>query len=826
MDAPLVVRVNEENPQRVCEAERLAESLRNTGLSTYVEAVPNDEYFAQQGGAKMDLRDILKHQKGMLEELETQINVLEARDVAKENEALRTRLAKLTTEHEKATLTLQELKEKNSRLTNALYEQTYTEKLRILDNSQNKLQILFRNENEGAQNRLTLLESSVLSRIEIMRHSLSKIHTETAQELIPKLNALASEVSTAIMEARKAYAEATAPFSVEEAAAYAELRDEQITQEQIIDITKKNNIERFVGLNVINALGILLIIIGAITAGHFVQEWLNDEVRTALIFVLGGGMLAAGEFMNRRKPNVFSLGITAGGVAVLYVGLVVGYFGLEVLPMYPALGLTIVVTGVAFYLSTRYRSQTLLVLAFVGGYLPIFSITPTAYMLYGAMVYFIALNLLDLLVSTRMKWTVSTYIGLFFNMVSTAYIVSIALPTDDFVVQAVVMAFVFFAFFMYTAIPIVGTYMTTAKFVAADIVLVTINTVVSCLATYALFDDFGWNDFTGLLAIAYAVVYLGMSFVLAKKFDDAKSMRDLFFITGMVFVVLTIPFQFGGDWLVLGWLMQGVAVTVYGILKNNARFRRTGLVIYILCVGAFLFWEFAFIMRIMGEVGMFAWNDFAVTFGGLAILAAYIYKNAYFKVRHLAFKYIAILNLWLYVLAVIIRRGYPFFTLITTESFREYARAGYSMVALMIAATFVFGFLLPRLKPIADTGFRWISFALYSVGLFALFILNFNAFGSPIIFPFSALTPLQMVFASMPIVLICAAAVFVVYDFLMQFTATVKGGLAFVPVVFSVYTLVTLTQVLLMHYGFSFSSMWLSFIYVAAAFACIVFGFS
>ncbi|MCL2386683.1 MAG: DUF2339 domain-containing protein, partial [Defluviitaleaceae bacterium] len=118
------------------------------------------------------------------------------------------------------------------------------------------------------------------------------------------------------------------------------------------------------------------------------------------------------------------------------------------------------------------------------------------------------------------------------------------------------------------------------------------------------------------------------------------------------------------------------------------------------------------------------------------------------------------------------------------------------------------------------------SFALYSVGLFALFILNFNAFGSPIIFPLSALTPLQVVFASMPIVLICAAAVFVVYDFLMQFTATIKGGLAFVPVVFSVYTLVTLTQILLMHYGFSFSSMWLSFIYVAAAFACIVFGFS
>lgn len=55
IDAPLVVLVNEENPQRVGVAERLAESLRNAGLSTYVEAVPNDEYFARLAAHDFDL---------------------------------------------------------------------------------------------------------------------------------------------------------------------------------------------------------------------------------------------------------------------------------------------------------------------------------------------------------------------------------------------------------------------------------------------------------------------------------------------------------------------------------------------------------------------------------------------------------------------------------------------------------------------------------------------------------------------------------------------------------------------------------------------------
>ncbi|MCL2578021.1 MAG: hypothetical protein FWE27_08230 [Defluviitaleaceae bacterium] len=39
-------------------------------------------------------------------------------------------------------------------------------------------------------------------------------------------------------------------------------------------------------------------------------------------------------------------------------------------------------------------------------YLPIFSIKPSPTMVYGAMVYFIVLNLLALLVSTKMKWKI------------------------------------------------------------------------------------------------------------------------------------------------------------------------------------------------------------------------------------------------------------------------------------------------------------------------------------------------------------------------------------------------------------------------------------
>ncbi|WP_431831717.1 hypothetical protein [Clostridium sporogenes] len=66
--------------------------------------------------------------------------------------------------------------------------------------------------------------------------------------------------------------------------------------------------------------------------------------------------------------------------------------------MYPALGICILITSTAFVLSQRYNSETISAFAMIGGYLPIFSIAGNKTIVYGAMVYFIILNMMEFMI--------------------------------------------------------------------------------------------------------------------------------------------------------------------------------------------------------------------------------------------------------------------------------------------------------------------------------------------------------------------------------------------------------------------------------------------
>jgi len=59
------------------------------------------------------------------------------------------------------------------------------------------------------------------------------------------------------------------------------------------------------------------------------------------------------------------------------------------------------------------------------GYLPIFSITGISAIAYGAMVYFVILNLLALIIAVNKKWAVTAYIGFVLNVIGSVYIASI-----------------------------------------------------------------------------------------------------------------------------------------------------------------------------------------------------------------------------------------------------------------------------------------------------------------------------------------------------------------------------------------------------------------
>ena len=755
-----------------------------------------------------NLRNIVNRQKEILVELENEVKFIENSDLSRENERLKAEFEKLNAEHVKSEQDVKTLSEHNRSLKNALHEQIYNEKVKIVNSTKEKLEIYFKSTFENETNRLTALENNIKSRINYMTSILQRNNVDLKNDIYGKLDELSAQVNLKATEAQKHFAESHGVFSQNEQAEFEALKNERITDEQVLATAKKNNIERFVGLNLLNAIGIFLIIIGVITAARYTYFQLPDTLKGIMMFALGGIMLIAGEIMNRKRSSIFSLGITAGGVGVLYVAIAACYFGLRILDREPALVLFILLTVAAFFLSIRYNSQTILTFALIGGYLPLFSIKTDMARIYGAMAYFIILNLLALVVSFRKKWTVSSFIGLFLNIAGTIYICTMFNHDSNLLNKFIAISYIMFAFLNYTLIPAISTYKNNLKFRKRDVVLLAINTLFNSLIMYSMFYSFDWQDFTGILTIVFAVVYLLLGRLIESKFNSENNMQALFYLTGLAFVVLIIPFQFGRAWLTLGWLAEGIAITAFGILKDEKNFKRAGFTINALCLFVFLFSDV-----LIASDYLFAYKYLSITAGSLIILAAYMYNKTLSGGFQKFFKYATIINLWFYAIYISSKLKQ------LLEQINYYHNITHLTTTLAITLTFIIAYVSPRVRILSDFGTKLISMILYIAGIAMLFEMNSDSY-------ISGAVPIYItIIATAILAAVSLFSVFAVHDLVKLIVMERKLGVEWYPLIISTYFVIMLTQNLITQYNLSFASAWISIIYVLTALAWIVFGF-
>ncbi|OQB14794.1 MAG: hypothetical protein BWY15_00948 [Firmicutes bacterium ADurb.Bin193] len=780
-------------------------------------------------GMADNLKSIISRQKEVLSELEAECQALEGSDLTKENDELKSRLQKLTDDYLSAKENLDRLLQENSGLKNALYEQVYNERLAILNHSKQKLDVYFKSNYENELNRLLALEYRVKSRIEEMTKALEQSNTDTRDEIYKKLDELKTLIDEKVTLAKAQMNKYSGVFSENEQAEFESLKNEQITDNMIKENAKKNNIESFVGLNLINKLGIFLIVIGVIVASQYTYLKMPDIFKAIAMFTLGAVMLVVGEILNRKNPNVFSLGITAGGVAVLYVALATSYFGLEIegFDMYPAITLCVLITAGAFVLATRYNAQVILMFALIGGYLPMFSVIDNKDIIYGAMVYFVLLNLLALIISFKKKWRISAFIGLILNIIGTVLIIS-QLPYGLHIGSVFGILYIIFAFSIYTLIPVISTYTQKLTFKKSDVTLLAINTFFSSITMYFAFDKFRLEKYNGLLAIIFALVYLLLGRIIETKFSGEKNTRALFYLTGFAFVVLIIPLQFDKAFYSLGWLAEGVALASYGIIKNEKSFKKSGLIIGALCVGAFL------IVDVLGKYRyLFGYKYLAITLGSLIILGSFIYKKTLSTKFEKVYKYLCIINLWIYGIYVSVNLIYNLWFnsiydrdgvlyLIQKDVTISLFDISYLTQALAIVLTFLIAYSAPRIRILSDTGVKIISILMYAYGILWLFGLNSRR--SPI----GYITPMPIlitIVGTAILLIISLLSVFALYDLMKCIVMERKLGVEWFPLVVSGYFVLILTQNLITQYNLAFSNAAISIICVLTALAWIILGF-
>lgn len=766
-----------------------------------------------------NLKSIIAKQKEVLCSLETEIINIETNDLLIENQSLKTEIEKYQEFLKREKSDNLKMLEENKKLKNALYEQFYNEKIQILNVVNSKMDVYYKSNIQGEVNRLASLETSVKKQIDDMVNVLKENRVGIEDEIYKKLEELRNLLNVKITIAREELARQTRAFSENTTEELAKLKQEKVTEEEIKARVKQNNIESFIGLNIMNKLGVLLLVISVITASQFTYTKLPDTLKGLFAFSFGVVMLISGELLNRKKPNVFSLGITSGGIAVLYVALALSFFKFRILNMYPALGLCVLITSVAFVLSQRYNSQTISIFAMIGGYLPIFSIAGNKTIVYGAMVYFVILNMLALIISVNRKWNATAYIGFTLNVIGSLYISSImffgrfsntTFSIDDFIT----ILYIVFAFIIYTLIPVVSSFRKKLSFKNADIVLMTFNTVISTLLLYSVFYILKLSDFTGLLSIVFASVYLALGKFVENFMTKEQKARALFYITGLTFIVLVIPFQFDKVWLSLGWLVEGITLLSYGIYKELKDFKKAGVIISSMCFAVFILFD-------VSNLGnpLFGYKYFAITAGSIIVMRLLMYKKNFAGRSTLLFKYAATINVWIFLLYITGDKLSVYLSRILQDSSLN---LDYLITAAMILVSFLTAYTIPRIRNLYDNVMKAISAIIYIIALTAIFFLNFI---SPVRGALHEVNVVLSIVGTIELAVIAILAILALRDLILCFVVEGKLGIEWYPLIISFYFVVVLTQNLITQYGLGFNNAIISIIYLIAAFVWITFGF-
>ena len=783
-----------------------------------------------------DLKKILENQRELLTALETAIGTVEQEVLAAENALLKEQVQSLSKHNNFLVQRVSDMSEESNRLKASLNEQMLKERIGLLKYTRRNLDFYYNDTTGELLNRITQLESKYKTLLDTLKKSIESLIAESDTDLSIRFAELEKHFNTVLKDIRTQHIKGAEALKN---AAEKEIREREGDPLPSAEALEKRlrvfNIEMGIGTKAANVLGLLLILLGVVFGLQYTYVHIlhSDELRGAAAYVLGILFLIAGEVLQRRRSTIFSMGLAAGGVAILFAATAMSYFVLGILSIPAAIALCVGISAVAFLLSVRYSSQTIACFALLGGYLPMTALSPDdTGMVVGAMGYFVFLTLLALVLASQKKWLIMNILSFVLSSIGALVL--------TLIFNAPVLAGVVYLsanFIMYLGLILIypvrmvlhnkrkdlersdvsaasaskSADIPEASLTIADVVMLSANTIINCVMIYSVLNRDDAFPYNGLLAIGFFAVYFAGAKLTERFLSNDRRVSGLFYITALIFAILIMPLQFSLDWLMIGWMAMGVALVVYGVLQKLRGFEWAGWLITALGI-------LAFITNIMGQPWMSLWhfvNYTCLTLGLVGILAAYRAAN-----RHNALFFHSQKGRGVLIFQYMLIIQTLFYSLYTASFLHDLFEGPWQWHSVLLVMTaLVYGIVIKYIPWINDRGsdriVSAISLCISVWAVLAALILNTSAiisFYRPI-----ADLGLLLVFNLF--------SVFVVFDgvnTIRKLWGNIVEGLSLAT---SVYGLVLVTLVLMVQYEYSVTSMVLSAIGMLAAFLWITFGF-
>jgi uncharacterized membrane protein len=366
------------------------------------------------------------------------------------------------------------------------------------------------------------------------------------------------------------------PIETKEPAAFAEPELEPIerrpTFAERLELPEiKSDLEKFIGENLINKIGIIIIIIGVAIGAKYAID--NDMISplTRIIFgyLTGMGLMGFALKLKTKYEN-FSAVLLSGGIAILYFITFAAYDFYGLIPQALAFGLMTIFTGFTVVAAIHYNRQIIAIFGLVGAYAIPFLLSSGSGNVTFLLSYIVLVNVGILTVAFWRDWKPLYYLSFAFTwLIFGTWLVSRYQPTADFGLAMTFLTIFFLLFY--------GTFMAykmvkKEPFEVGHVVLLVLNSLLFFGVGYILLaGNPTGKHLLGVFALVNGIIHFGVAVAVYK--NDLADKNLFYLIAGMVLVFITvaIPIQLDGSWVTLIWAGEAALLFWIGRTKN-ARF--------------------------------------------------------------------------------------------------------------------------------------------------------------------------------------------------------------------------------------------------------------
>ncbi|PQJ76461.1 DUF2339 domain-containing protein [Polaribacter glomeratus] len=354
---------------------------------------------------------------------------------------------------------------------------------------------------------------------------------------------------------------------------------------------KNPDLEKFIGENLINKIGVLILVLGISFFVKFAidKEWINEPARVG-IGVLCGSLIMMIAHKLKKNYASFSSVLVAGAISVFYFTIYIAFHEYQLFSQTVAFSIMAIITAFSTLVSVSYNRQELAVLSLIGGFAAPFMVS-TGEGNYAVLFSYIAiLNLGILGVSYFKKWKIATILDFVFTSVLFVSWCLTSMQNQGFEhYGALTFATIFYFIFSITIV--LHNLKNKGVFSKIEYFILIANTFIFFGIGMIVLRDVD-AKYTGLFTLLLALYNVSYATILYKKFGLDKNAVYILIGLALTFVTLTIPIQFQGNQITLFWAAEVVLLFWLSQKSRIEAFKMGAIIVQILSIISLLLdWE-------------------------------------------------------------------------------------------------------------------------------------------------------------------------------------------------------------------------------------------